>query len=201
MKGIVLAGGAGTRLFPITKVVSKQLLPLYDKPMIYYPLSVLMLAGIREILIVSTPRDIGSFRELFGGGDRLGMRFEYAVQESPRGIADAFIVGRRFVGNDCCALVLGDNVFYGRGFGNVLREAVAKVTSYGGGLIFAYYIKDPSGMGVIEFDESGRVVSIEEKPETPKSRYVAPGLYFYGNDVLEIAKNVKPSARGELEIT
>jgi glucose-1-phosphate thymidylyltransferase len=201
MKGIILAGGEGTRLFPVTKAVSKQILPLYDKPMIYYPLSVLMLAGIREILIISTPRDIGLFKNLFYNGERLGMRFEYAVQESPRGLADAFIVGRSFIKNDTCALVLGDNVFYGRGFGTVLKTAAAKVENNGGGIIFAYYVKDPAGLGVVEFDKDGRVLSIEEKPPVPKSHYVVPGLYFYDNDVLEIAKNVKTSSRGEIEIT
>jgi glucose-1-phosphate thymidylyltransferase len=200
MKGIILAGGAGTRLFPITKAVSKQILPLYDKPMIYYPLSVLMLAGIREILIISTPRDIGLFKDLFSNGDWLGMSFDYAVQECPRGLADAFIVGHRFIGNDACALVLGDNVFYGRGFGRVLKDTAVKVECSGGGLIFAYYVKDTSGLGVVEFDDTGRVISIEEKPVVPKSHYAVPGLYFYDNDVLEIAKNVKPSARGEIEI-
>jgi glucose-1-phosphate thymidylyltransferase len=201
MKGIILAGGAGTRLFPVTKAVSKQILPLYDKPMIYYPLSALMLAGIREILIISTSRDIGLFKNLFLNGDWLGMSFEYAVQESPRGLADAFIVGRDFVGNDACALVLGDNVFYGRGFGTVLKNAAARVEIDGGGIIFAYYVKDPDGFGIVEFNKEGRVLSIEEKPLAPKSHYVVPGLYFYDNDVLEIAKNVKPSSRGVIEIT
>lgn len=198
MKGIILAGGSGTRLFPMTKVVSKQLVPIYDKPMIYYPLSVLMLANIREVLLISNPEYIDLYKGLLGDGSQVGMKIEYKIQEKPRGLADAFIVGEEFIGDDNVCLILGDNVFYGYGFSGILKEAG---NLQDGGLIFGYYVNNPKEFGVIEFDDDMKAISIEEKPEKPKSHYAVPGLYFYDNSVIDIAKNIKPSARGEIEIT
>ena len=201
MKGIILAGGAGTRLYPITKAISKQLLPIYDKPMIYYPLSVLMLAGIKDILIISTRSDLFLYERLLGIGENLGMKFQYKIQETPRGLADAFILGKDFIGKDSVVLILGDNIFYGQGLSTTLRQSRETVEKTKNAVIFGYYVKDPTAYGVVEFDENGKAISIEEKPTNPKSNYAVPGLYFYPNDVIPKAENTKPSDRGEIEIT